>query len=137
MSLIWLDFHDFWPKFGHIYSFLQGIRIWGQKIRNFRPRREKLRKTNVKICFSIFHVFNLKFSLNRLSVRVPRNFSRRVFPLQTPKPCLLAGVWWLVKPMVFQYLAASLLVKPMFFQYLSASLFVKPMFFQQFRWLDL
>ena len=25
--LICLDFHDFWSKFGHIYSFLQGIRI--------------------------------------------------------------------------------------------------------------
>ena len=30
-----------WPDFGYIYSFWQGIRIWGQKTPNFRPRREK------------------------------------------------------------------------------------------------
>ena len=41
-----------WP---HIV-FLQGIRIWGQKIQNFRAGRGKIRKTNVKTLFSIFSV---------------------------------------------------------------------------------
>ena len=44
--LIWLDSRDFWPKFGHMYSFLQGIRIWGLKMPNFRPRREKSWNSN-------------------------------------------------------------------------------------------
>ena len=61
--LIWLDFHDFWPKFGYIYSFLQGIRIWGQKMPNFRARRGKIGKTNVKRIFSIFY-FLIWFFLN-------------------------------------------------------------------------
>ncbi len=52
--LIWLDIHEFWPKFDNIYSFLQGFRIWGQKMLNFKARRWKLRKTNVKRNFSIF-----------------------------------------------------------------------------------
>ena len=55
-----------------------------------------------------------------------------VFEFRTPNPLLVAGGWWLVKPMVVQYLSASLLVKPMVFQYISASLLVKPMVFQHF-----
>ena len=54
-------FRDFWSTFGHIYSFLQGIRIRGRKIQIFRPGRGKTRKTNVKPIFSIFIVFNLIF----------------------------------------------------------------------------
>ena len=51
---IWLDLHDFCATFGHIYSFLQGIRIWGQKMPNFRARREKIRKTSVRPLFFMF-----------------------------------------------------------------------------------
>ena len=39
-------FHDVCSNFGHIYSFLQGIWIWGQKMPNFRPRRENIGKTS-------------------------------------------------------------------------------------------
>ena len=54
-----------------IYTvFLQGIRIWGQKMQNFRARREKLRKTNVKLKFHIFYVFLFDFL----------KFERRVMP---------------------------------------------------------
>ena len=58
-SLIWLDVHDFWSKFGHLYSFLQAIRIWGRKMWNFRARRGKIRKTNVKLTIPIFFSFFL------------------------------------------------------------------------------
>ena len=67
--LICVDFRDVWPTFGHIYSFLQGIRIWGQKMPNFRARREKLRKTNVNLCFSYFSVFYLTFLTFQLRVK--------------------------------------------------------------------
>ena len=39
-------FAKFWP---YIQFFYPGIRIWGQKIQNFRARKEKLRKTNVNL----------------------------------------------------------------------------------------
>ena len=65
-------------------------------------------------------------SLNSLSVRVPHNLSRRVFPYRTPNPLLVAGGWWLVAGGGWVYK-----------QYLSASLLVKPMVFQWFRWLVL
>ena len=75
-----------------------------------------------------FLVVNNVVSLNSLSVRVPHNISSRVVQTQTPNPLLVAGGWWLA-------VAGS--IKPMVFQYLSASLLVKPMLFQQFRWLGL
>ena len=49
----------FWPTFDHIYSFLQGIRIWGQKTQIFSPRREKSGNSNFMIKSKIifFHYF--------------------------------------------------------------------------------
>ena len=73
----------------------------------------------------------LIYSLNSLSVRVPHNSSRRVLQTQTPNPLLEAGGWWLAVA------GTGFTVKPMVFQYLSASLLVKPMVFQQFRLPDL
>ena len=44
-----------------MHSVWQGIRLWGQKMPNFGARREKIRQTNVKLNFLIFHVLKLDF----------------------------------------------------------------------------
>ena len=45
--------------------FVQGIRIWGQKMLNFKARREKSRKTHVNVMFSFLLSF-LKLSVGLL-----------------------------------------------------------------------
>ena len=54
-------FSWFLVKICSYIQFLQGIRIWGQKMSNFRARREKLRKTNVKLKFHIFYFSKFDF----------------------------------------------------------------------------
>ena len=73
-----------------------------------------------------------------MSVRVPHNVPRRVSARRTPDPWLVAGCWLLavagfIKPVVFEYLSASVLVKPLFFSTISVAGFIKPMVFRPLR----
>ena len=70
-------------------------------MQHFRARRDKLRKTNVKLHLSIFYVFNLTFA----------NFERRViffivvyFSLDVVQPGMISRVCW---QMFFQHTGKS------------------------------
>ena len=71
------------------------------------------------------------------TARSPRDRDCRCFGLQqnaADPPCsaITSATWRLLA-----VAGTGFTVKPMVFQYLSASLLVKPMVFQQFRWLGL
>ena len=85
----------FWSKFGYIYSFSQGIRIWSQKIRMLASRGQKQGKTSLdnfsKSVFFLFCFFWLDFCHIQFFTRNPnlgwknefRNFQKftLVFPI--------------------------------------------------------